>query len=343
VTERTVPILPSRDLAETLDFWGRLGFESVGEPPETYGYCILRRGDLHLHFYVDPDVDPLTTASSCYAYVDDAQRLHDAWAPLVRPDRASGSRVVAPIDTDYAMREFAVVDRSGNLFRVGSPMPPDDDAVELLRRAHRPLMELAAAADEVVGWTATRLPGWTVRDLLFHLATDCQRLLVALASPAEGPPDTDEVSYWSTWQPGTEGAEAGLRGTRLMASAWSSVRGPADLYVETAEALLRAARRADPASVVRTQNRTLSVASLLHTSAVEAAVHHLDLRPVLGDDPDPLTLRAVRAVLDGLAGRPAPADWPDVRYVLVGTGRAELTDDERTELGDLAERYPLFG
>jgi hypothetical protein len=182
-----------------------------------------------------------------------------------------------------------------------------------------------------------------VRDLLFHLATDCQRLLVALATPADGPPDTDEVSYWSAWQPGTEGAEAGLRGTRLMASAWSSVRGPADLYVETAEALLRAARRADPASVVRTQGRTLTVASLLHTSAVEAAVHHLDLRPALTEDPHPEALRAVRAVLDGLAGRPAPADWSDARYVLVGTGRAELTDAERAELGDASERFPLFG
>jgi catechol 2,3-dioxygenase-like lactoylglutathione lyase family enzyme len=120
VTERTVPILPSRDLAETLEFWGRLGFESVGEPPETYGYCILRRGDLHLHFYADPDVDPLTTAFSCYAYVDDAQALHDEWARLVDPDPPTGSRIMPPVDTDYGIREFAVVDRSGNLVRVGS-------------------------------------------------------------------------------------------------------------------------------------------------------------------------------------------------------------------------------
>jgi hypothetical protein len=26
-----------------------------------------------------------------------------------------------PVDTDYRMREFALVDRSGNLLRVGSP------------------------------------------------------------------------------------------------------------------------------------------------------------------------------------------------------------------------------
>jgi hypothetical protein len=34
------------------------------------------------------------------------------------PRRAA---VVAPVLTDYGMREFAVVDRSGNLVRIGTP------------------------------------------------------------------------------------------------------------------------------------------------------------------------------------------------------------------------------
>jgi hypothetical protein len=29
---------------------------------------------------------------------------------------------VAPTDTDYGLREFAVVDRSGNLLRIGSDL-----------------------------------------------------------------------------------------------------------------------------------------------------------------------------------------------------------------------------
>ena len=37
------------------------------------------------------------------------------------PDPPTGSRLVAPVETEYAMREFAVVDRSGNLIRIGSP------------------------------------------------------------------------------------------------------------------------------------------------------------------------------------------------------------------------------
>jgi hypothetical protein len=31
-----------------------------------------------------------------------------------------------PVDTDYGIREFALVDRSGNLVRVGSPLHTSD-------------------------------------------------------------------------------------------------------------------------------------------------------------------------------------------------------------------------
>lgn len=214
---------------------------------------------------------------------------------------------------------------------------------DLLAAAYQPLIELAEQVDEGQGWVPTHLPGWTVRDLLLHLASDCQRALVALATPTSGPPDTDEVSYWSHWKPGTDAARSGLRGTRIMASAWSSVRGPADLYVETARAVLRASAAADAAAVLTTQGHRLTTAALLHTLAVEAAVHHLDLEPVLPEPPAAPVLAEVRRVLDGLLGAAPPPGWDDVRYVLVGTGRAPLDDDERAALGPLAEAFPLFG
>lgn len=115
-----MPILPSRDLGETLAFYEALGFENRGAPPDEWGYLILGRGDLWLHFTSAPDVDPLSTASACYLYVDDATALHASWAGVVVPDPPTGSRIQPPVVTDYGMTEFAVVDRSGNLLRVGS-------------------------------------------------------------------------------------------------------------------------------------------------------------------------------------------------------------------------------
>ena len=122
MAESAVPILPSRDLRETLAFYERLGFENRGAPPEEWDYLIIGRGEIYLHFFAMPDVDPLTTAASCYLFVDDAAAVYDERRTVVEPDDATGSRVIPPEDTDYGMREFAVVDRSGNLIRVGSPV-----------------------------------------------------------------------------------------------------------------------------------------------------------------------------------------------------------------------------
>ena len=120
--EYAVPIMPSRNLRETLEFYERLGFEMRGAPPETYGYLILGRGQIELHFWESPDVDPFTTDHSCYVRVADADALHAEWDAVGIPsDPKTGSRLMRPGDADYGLREFALVDRSGNLIRVGSP------------------------------------------------------------------------------------------------------------------------------------------------------------------------------------------------------------------------------
>lgn len=116
-----MPILPSRDLDETVGFYAALGFENRGAPAEEWGYVILGRGGLEIHFYQADDIDPLTTDACCYAFVDDARTLCEQWSRIVVPDMATGSRVVPVTDTDYGMSEFAVVDLSGNLIRIGSP------------------------------------------------------------------------------------------------------------------------------------------------------------------------------------------------------------------------------
>jgi hypothetical protein len=212
---------------------------------------------------------------------------------------------------------------------------------DLLSRAYDPLLDLADRVDEDTGWQPTALPGWSVRDLLFHLAGDAQRALVALATPAHGAADTDHVTYWGEWQPGTQGARDGLRGTRIMASAWSSVRGPADLFADTARAVLVALERTDPTDVVRTQGRRLTVESLARTLTVESGVHHLDLG--LPTHPDPLVLKEICHVVEGLLGQPLPEGWDARRCALLGTGRVLPTDAERAALGDAAHRLPLYG
>jgi hypothetical protein len=120
--EYAVPVLPARDLHETLAFYERLGFVSRGAPIERYGYLIVGRGSIELHFFAAPDVDPLTTSAGCYVRVECADRLHRDWDAVGVPtDPATGSRLTIAADTEYGMREFALIDPSGNLLRIGSP------------------------------------------------------------------------------------------------------------------------------------------------------------------------------------------------------------------------------
>ena len=93
--EYAVPIMPSRNLRETLEFYERLGFEMRGAPPERYGYLILGRGQIELHFWESPDVDPFTTDYSCYVRVADADALHAEWDAVGIPsDPKTGSRLM---------------------------------------------------------------------------------------------------------------------------------------------------------------------------------------------------------------------------------------------------------
>jgi hypothetical protein len=70
-----------------------------------------------------PTVDPLTTDAGCYVRVVDADTLYLEWQEVGLVEApATGSRLVPPSDTAYGMREFALVDPSGNLVRVGSPL-----------------------------------------------------------------------------------------------------------------------------------------------------------------------------------------------------------------------------
>jgi catechol 2,3-dioxygenase-like lactoylglutathione lyase family enzyme len=119
-----IPTLPARDFDVTAGFYGALGFTERGR--WSGEYLIVVRDDLELHFFVDGDVDPYTTSAGCYFRVPDAPALWDEWsaaeAALPVSDRGIPRLQGPPWDTDYGLREFALVDPDGSLIRVGSPV-----------------------------------------------------------------------------------------------------------------------------------------------------------------------------------------------------------------------------
>jgi hypothetical protein len=218
------------------------------------------------------------------------------------------------------------------------------DPRDLLSTAYGDLAAVLSALTVEEGWEPTGCAGWTTVDLGFHLLSDARRALVALATPADGPADTDAVDYWTAWRPPEAGDDEELWSTRVAASVHGGLRGISGRYAETSAAVVVAAGRVGTSDLVRTQGHVLTVADLLSTLVVEAAVHHLDLVARL-DRPGPAAgpLAEVRRVLDGLLGGPLPAGWDDVTAARRSTGREPLTAADRAELGARAEAFPLFG
>lgn len=112
------PILPSRDLAATSGFYSRLGFKEAGLWPGEY--LIVMRGEVGLHCFHSPDTDPFTSIAGCYLYVADADALFAEFERLALPTSGIPRLHGAPKDSDYGLREFALVDSDGNLLRIGS-------------------------------------------------------------------------------------------------------------------------------------------------------------------------------------------------------------------------------
>ena len=218
------------------------------------------------------------------------------------------------------------------------------DPVSLLGAAYRDLSAGLSSLTPEEGFEPTGCAGWTAVDLGFHLLSDARRALVALNTPAAGPADTTAVDYWTAWRPPAPGDDEELWSTRIAASVHGGLGGIAARYAETSAAVLVAAGRVAPADVLATQGKSLTVADLLSTLTVEAAVHHLDLVLRL-DRPGPAAepLAEVRRVLAGLLGRPLPADWDDGTAARRGTGREPLTAADRAELGPATAAFPLFG
>lgn len=71
----SIPILPARDIPETLALFERLGFTVRHDVAN--GYAMVRRGAIELHFTATPDHDPRTSAGMTFVRLDDVSSLYE--------------------------------------------------------------------------------------------------------------------------------------------------------------------------------------------------------------------------------------------------------------------------
>ena len=128
IKAKQIPIFPSSDFDRTVELYGRIDFVEVNRFGDEY-MIIEHPVGMELHFF-SSGVKPRTNDHGAYIRfesLDEFEDLYRRWNGLTNTPafaRAAGKigRMHAAVDTDYGLREFALLDADGNLLRLGAPL-----------------------------------------------------------------------------------------------------------------------------------------------------------------------------------------------------------------------------
>jgi len=226
--------------------------------------------------------------------------------------------------------------------------------VEALEAQLRELLALVDDLSDEDLARATRCPGWSVAELIAHCEGMLQRLVGENAQPVDGAPEIDRLGYYGYDPDGPREAEdpektfsevirdrvideaAGRDGAELRASLERAV-----------ERALEGIRLVPHDRVIkRSGHPRMTFGEFVASRNLEFGVHAMDIADAVGrpERTAPAATAIIIGILDGLLGSPVPPSlhWDTTTFILAGTGRRPLEPAERSQLGDLAERFPLL-
>lgn len=127
MTIEQIPIFPSGGFDGTAAFYGHLEFFEERRFGDDY-LILAHKVGLELHFFT-ANVKPRINDHGAYvrfSSVGDLDGLYARWngrcnSPAFARVAGKIGRLGAPVDTDYGLREFALIDHDGNLLRLGAP------------------------------------------------------------------------------------------------------------------------------------------------------------------------------------------------------------------------------
>ncbi|MEM1151479.1 MAG: VOC family protein [Pseudomonadota bacterium] len=114
--EQVCPILPSRDLTATKDFYESWGFTAWYDDGN---YLLMNRDQVEIHFFRYPDHVPAQSDHGAYVRPKDVDAISDELAQLNLPSDKGFPRFSAAEDKPWGMREATLWDPDGNLLRIG--------------------------------------------------------------------------------------------------------------------------------------------------------------------------------------------------------------------------------
>ncbi len=105
--DRAIPVLASRDIAASLEYFNQLGFDT-NFFDDNYGIAV--REHVEIHFWLCRDKH-IAESTSCYV------RVHDIHA--LRADLAKRTDVGNVVETPWGMDELYIFDPCGSLVKFG--------------------------------------------------------------------------------------------------------------------------------------------------------------------------------------------------------------------------------
>ena len=123
-----IPIFPSGEFDATAAFYGHLEFVETARHGGEYLIMVHPVG-IEVHFF-SSEIKPRTNDHGGYLRFENRSELDSLYTrwngrcntPAFARVAGKIGRLGAPVDTDYGLREFALIDHDGNLLRIGAPL-----------------------------------------------------------------------------------------------------------------------------------------------------------------------------------------------------------------------------
>jgi len=160
--EVAIPILPARDIDESIAFYESLGFTRTYRQLRPNPYAVVERDDLQIHLGGIDGFDPASSYASAIVLVPDPDALYAAFAAGLRAAYgklpvAGIPRLLRPRRKQGTVYGFSVVDPGGNWLRV-SRLGDREDAPRSTERGLPRAMELAARLADAHGDEGMAIP-----------------------------------------------------------------------------------------------------------------------------------------------------------------------------------------
>jgi hypothetical protein len=106
------PVLPCLNMVETIKFYQRLGFETYMYA----GYLVVNFQRAEIHFWETDDTH-LANNSGCYIHVQQIEEFYQQYQnqQIIHPQGKLEAK-------SWGMKEFSILDNSGNLIRFGEAL-----------------------------------------------------------------------------------------------------------------------------------------------------------------------------------------------------------------------------